>query len=96
MLSPGGAAVAFRCHTETDSDVVNCLLVGHINLEDYDITRGATLRFIRNTFVPDNSTFLHALQPQEGPLEPLRDVPGKRVQLAVERILSSNHRSRAF
>lgn len=93
MLSPPGAALAFRCHSDSDSDVLNCLLVGHVNLEEFDSTRGATLRFSRNTFVsPHNSTFLHCLHPQQMPLEPLRDLPGKRVQLSVaESVIDTSH-----
>jgi hypothetical protein len=51
LLSPRGAALAVFGDSNESFVVENCLLVGHNNLNDAEVTRGATLRFTRNSFV---------------------------------------------
>jgi hypothetical protein len=84
LLSAWGAALAIRCDSDATSDISNCILVGHINLDEYDISRGATIRFARNTFVSAICiTFLHLLHPMNLPQDQVRNHSGKRVHVAA-------------
>jgi serine/threonine protein kinase len=51
LSSPEGAPVSIECDGDARAVITNCLLVGHSNLEDFDATQRATVRFTRDTFV---------------------------------------------
>jgi serine/threonine protein kinase len=89
----GGAALAIRCNSDATSDISNCILVGHINLEEYDISRGTTIRFAGNTFVSTfTNTFFHGLHPMNLPQDHVRNHPGKRVHVAAtQNIIASRN-----
>jgi serine/threonine protein kinase len=61
-----GAALEFEPNAGADFIVTNNLLVGHNNLEDRDVTRGAAFRFTHNTFVTT------------GMATALQHIPGRR------------------
>jgi hypothetical protein len=91
LLATFGAGLAFLCKSEANSEVANSILVGHVNLDEFDITRGAAIRFDRNTFVsPQTRTFFHALYPMELSAEQIRNLSGKHIRVvAGENVFAS-------
>ena len=88
MATRGGAALAFRCDSEATYNVTNNVLVGQINLGEFDLSRGATLQLAGNTIVsPYCSPFLHGMFEQRArPSDPLE----RRVRVfATENVVSS-------
>jgi Protein kinase domain len=63
-----GAALAFLGDPDMTLAIANCLLVGHNNIEDNNVTRGATVRFTGNTFVTTAlpTAFLHIMYMTRG------------------------------
>jgi Protein kinase domain len=93
LVSGGGAALAIRCDSDAPSEVANSIVVGHINLDEFDVTRGTAVQFRGNTFVsPHRNTFRHTLQPMDMPPDQIRSLPGKRLQVALtENLLASTN-----
>jgi hypothetical protein len=92
-VSGWGAVLAVRCDTDGPCDVANCIVVGHIKLDEFDVTRGRTVQFRGNTFVsPYTNTFFHALHPTDTPPDQVRSLPGKRLEVALtENLIASTN-----
>ncbi len=68
LISSAGPALAIRCVSDSTSNVANCIVVGLLSLEEYDITRAAMVQITGNTFLAqDNSAILHAIRPVASP-----------------------------
>jgi hypothetical protein len=93
LVSGGGAALAIRCDSDAPSEVANSIVVGHINLDEFDLTRGTTVQFRGNTFVsPYRNTFRHTLQPMDMPPDQIRSLSGKRLHVTLtENLLASTN-----
>jgi hypothetical protein len=93
LVSAWGAALAVRCDSRGPSDVANCIVVGHVNLDEFDIRRGTTIQFRGNSFVsPYTDTFFHALHSTDTPQDQVRSLPGQRVHVAVtENLIASKN-----
>jgi hypothetical protein len=97
LVSGWGDALAIRCDSDAPSEVANCIVVGNINLDEFDLTRGTTVQFRGNTFVsPNMNTFRHALHPMDVPPDQVRDhirnPSGKRLHVALtENLLASTN-----
>ena len=82
LISPAGPALAIRCVSDATSNVSNCIVVGHLSLEEYDMTRAATVRFTGNTILNlDNSAILHAIRPVASPHALLTGPIAKQIHL---------------
>jgi hypothetical protein len=78
LFSPFGAAFCVRCEPAVSTVLANCLLVGHNNLDDSDLTRGASVRFTNNTFVtasmPTNLLYTMYMDRSEVPQPPFKRI----------------------
>jgi hypothetical protein len=79
LYSPRGAALVFVCESELQFRVLNCILVGHINFEEFKSSHGAAVRLSGNTLLTPQSVFLDQLHPKILPLAP---APG-RIELSL-------------
>lgn len=88
LVAGRGDALAIRCDSDAPSVVANSIVVGHINLDEFDFTRGTTVEFRGNTLVsPRENAFRHTLQPMDRPPDQIRDQinnrSGKRLHVAL-------------
>jgi hypothetical protein len=81
LVSPAGCSLALLCGSQGTSVVTNNLLIGQVNLEERDHSKGATFRFTGNTIVsPLCNAFLHLTFDQPiRPTDPLEN----RVHLSL-------------